>query len=273
MRVIDGAHRLQAAKQRGDREIEVSYFDGGEAAAFVLAVRSNIIHGLPLTLADRTAAATRILGFYPDWSDRAIAQVAGLAAATVRAIRRRSAVRFAQPSARIGLDGRLRPVDIGERRRLARDLIIKNPGASLIEIAREAGISPATAHDVRRQLANGHDQVTLRQPEAEPAVRPMPGHSGHEPTSPKPGPGRPPAAILECLRRDPSLRSSETGRSLLRWLSAHATGEDEWAGYLDGLPTHSTILVMEVARGIAHTWTSFASELERRAKGNGFQRV
>lgn len=281
MRVIDGAHRLQAARQRGDREIEVSYFDGGEDAAFVLAVRSNIMHGLPLTLADRTAAATRILGSYPDWSDRAIAQVAGLAAATVRGIRRRSAVRSAQPNARIGLDGRMRPVDSAERRRLARDLITKNPGASLIEIAREAGISPATAHDVRRQLANGHDQVTLRHRAADLDVRPSPGHDvrsppghgGREPTSPRARPVRQPAAILQCLRRDPSLRSTETGRSLLRWLSVHSAGAQEWAGFLDNLPPHSTVLVMEVARGIGHAWASFADELERRAQGSGCQRA
>jgi transposase-like protein len=43
----------------------------------------------------------------------------------------------------------MRRVDIAERRRLARDLIAKNPGASLTEIAREAGISPTMAHDVR----------------------------------------------------------------------------------------------------------------------------
>ena len=35
---------------------------------------------------------------------------------------------------RIGLDGRMRRVDVAERRRLARDLITKNPGASLTEI-------------------------------------------------------------------------------------------------------------------------------------------
>ena len=84
---------------------------------------------------------------------------------------------------RIGLDGRMRRVDIAERRRLARDLITKNPGASLTEIAREAGISPTMAHDVRRQLANGHDQITLGRPATELGVRPKPGHSGHGPAT------------------------------------------------------------------------------------------
>lgn len=173
---------------------------------------------------------------------------------------------------RIGLDGRMRRVDVAERRRLARDLIAKDPGASLTEIARGAGISPATAHDVRRQLANGHDQITLGRPGTELGMRPKPGHGGHGPASPRPGPARQPAVILQRLRRDPSLRSSELGRSLLRWLSAQSAGAEEWAGFLDGLPSHSTSLVQEVARGIAHTWTSFANELERRARKSDCQR-
>ena len=273
MSVIDGAHRLEAARQRGDREIEVKYFDGDEDAAFVLAVRSNVTHGLPLTLADRTSAAARILGSYPDWSDRAIARATGLAAATVRGIRRRSAGDFAQPSTRIGSDGRMRPVDIAERRRLASYLITKNPAASLREIAREAGISPATVQDVRRQLAGSHDVVTPKRPAAGPGMHHVPGPGGREAPVAGPVSTRQPAVILQYLRRDPSLRSSETGRSMLRWLSIHSTGAEEWTGFLDSLPPHTTILVMEAARGIAHTWTSFADELERRAKGNGFERV
>jgi transposase-like protein len=271
MCVIDGAHRLEAARQRGDREIEVSYFDGDQDAAFVLAVRSNVMHGLPLTLADRTAAAARILGSYPDWSDRAIARATGLAAATIRGIRRRCAGDCSQPSTRIGSDGRMRPVDIAERRRLAGYLITKNPGASLREIAREAGISPATVQDVRRQRASGHDEVTPRHPAAGPGMHAVPGPGSREAPSPGPESARQPAVILQYLRRDPSLRSSETGRSLLRWLSVHSTGAQEWTGFLDSLPPHAAILVMEAARGIAHTWASFADELERRAKRNDFE--
>jgi transposase-like protein len=191
----------------------------------------------------------------------------------VRGIRRRSAGDCAQPSTRVGSDGRMRPVDIAERRRLAGYLIAKNPGASLREIAREAGISPATVQDVRRQLSSGHDEVTLKRREAALGMRPMPVPSGREAPSPGPVSARQPTAILQCLRRDPSLRSSEAGRSFLRWLSAHSTGAGEWAGFLDSLPPHVTFLVVEAACGIAHSWASFADELERRAKGNGFQRV
>lgn len=77
MRVIDGMHRLRAAVLRGDAEIEVRFFDGSAAAAFVAGVEANIAHGLPLSAADRRAAARRILGSYPQWSDRATRRAPG----------------------------------------------------------------------------------------------------------------------------------------------------------------------------------------------------
>jgi hypothetical protein len=87
MRVIDGMHRLRAAELRGEDEIEVRFFDGDEASSFVLAVQANITHGLPLSLADRKAAAVHIMTLYPQWSDRMVASAAGLAAKTVAASR------------------------------------------------------------------------------------------------------------------------------------------------------------------------------------------
>src|SRR5690348_9957549 len=55
MRVIDGMHRLSVARQRGDTMIEAEFFDGSESEAYVLAVRANIQHGLPLSFDDRLA--------------------------------------------------------------------------------------------------------------------------------------------------------------------------------------------------------------------------
>lgn len=79
MRVIDGMHRLAAAKLRNDETIEVRFFEGTEQEAFVLAVKANISHGRPLSLTDRTSAAERIIVSHPAWSDRAIAVAAGSA--------------------------------------------------------------------------------------------------------------------------------------------------------------------------------------------------
>ncbi|MFE0012787.1 ParB/RepB/Spo0J family partition protein, partial [Streptomyces erythrochromogenes] len=73
MRIIDGTHRLRAAVLRGRDTVGVTYFDGSAEDAFVLSVEANISHGLPLTQAERTGAALRILRSHPDWSDRGIA--------------------------------------------------------------------------------------------------------------------------------------------------------------------------------------------------------
>ncbi|WP_280455022.1 ParB/RepB/Spo0J family partition protein [Nocardia brasiliensis] len=87
--VIDGVHRLRAAQLRGDSTISAVLFDGSITEAFVLAVKLNAAHGLPLSLSDRKAAARRILMAYPQWSDRAIAAVAGISPKTVGVIRAR----------------------------------------------------------------------------------------------------------------------------------------------------------------------------------------
>ncbi|HLK74721.1 MAG TPA: ParB/RepB/Spo0J family partition protein, partial [Streptosporangiaceae bacterium] len=85
MRVIDGMHRLMAASLQGRETIDVKFFGGNEADVFLRAVQENIAHGLPLSQADRRAAAERIIASHPHMSDRAIGQSAGLAAKTVAA--------------------------------------------------------------------------------------------------------------------------------------------------------------------------------------------
>jgi ParB-like chromosome segregation protein Spo0J len=47
MRVIDGHHRVKAAPLRGETCIDVVYFNGTDAEAFVLAVHANSRHSLP----------------------------------------------------------------------------------------------------------------------------------------------------------------------------------------------------------------------------------
>ncbi|MGW4273295.1 hypothetical protein ACWEGQ_13250 [Streptomyces seoulensis] len=61
LHVIDGMHRLMAAFVRGERVIRVEYFEGSTEDAFLRAVQANVTHGLPLSQADRRAAAARIV--------------------------------------------------------------------------------------------------------------------------------------------------------------------------------------------------------------------
>jgi hypothetical protein len=211
MRVIDGSHRLGAALLRGDEVIEVRFFDGSEQEAFVLAVQTNIAHGLPLSLADRTRAAERIVGSHPEWSDRAVAAVAavtGLGARTVGNVRRRLSVGSGEEvRARTGRDGRVRPLDKAEGRLRASAVIRQRPGASLREVAREAGVSPSTVRDARKRIERGEDPV--------PSVRRGRGDGGVG-SFREVGESRRLASMLQGLHSDPSLRFTESGRSLLR---------------------------------------------------------
>lgn len=261
MRVIDGVHRLEAAKLRGDDEIAARLFDGDEAAAFVLAVRSNIEHGLPLTAADRSAAAVRILEFYPHWSDRAIGRLAGLAAGTVGRIRRRMTVPMGQSNARLGRDGRLRPLSTAEGRRQAAGLIREQPEASLREVARAAGISLATVQDVRRRLACGQDPVPAGQREVQPGTELPPRSPLRRSTGTRSRSPRPPTKLMGHLRQDPSLRFSESGRTILKLLSTLVAGTEGLSKTFSNAPPHSTVVVAELLRSLAREWDGFADRL------------
>lgn len=230
MRVVDGMHRLRAARLRGDPTIAVRFFDGDDREAFVLAVRTNVTHGLPLSLADRKAAAEQIIASHPQWSDRMIATVAGLSAATVARLRR--AHPESEPAARVGHDGKVRPVNSMERRRVARAILLAEPALSLREVARRAGISPETARSVRRRLPQ-------------------------EPVAPP----EDPATLVRQLRADPTLRFSETGRTLLRLLEVRSVPQEKWAAIAANVPPHWRDAVAMAAMECADAWRTFAEQL------------
>lgn len=270
MRVIDGMHRLRAAQLRGENTIEVRFYDGDEANAFVLAVEANIAHGLPLSLSDRTAAATRIINSHPQWSDRKIAAVIGLADTTVSAIRHRSTAVLSQSNTRIGRDGRTRPLTAAPGRTLASELIKDRPEASIREIAREAGVSPSTVLDVRRRLYAGEDPVPLKQRadqarSSQTRMRPRSaGEMEHKVARPSPSVDR--TLVLQNLRKDPSLAMTDSGRDLLRWLYRYTIDidEGEWVQLLDNVPAHCAGRIAELAHETANAWHQFAERLDRR---------
>ncbi|RJO79264.1 streptomycin biosynthesis protein [Nocardia panacis] len=216
MHVIDGLHRLAAARSKGLRTIPVRYFDGSAEAAFVLAVQSNIAHGLPLSLKDRKVASLRIMLMYPTWSDRRIGVITGLDHKTVGAIRRRAAGEIPQTPARLGRDGRVRR--------------LREPAAPRAETAR-----PRTLR--------GHAAVVRAvSPSTQPAA----------------------ATLIDRLRRDPSLRLSETGRQLLRWLDAAPRTKAESVELAGQLPEHCLNLIHEMARQNAQHWQGFAAMIGDR---------
>lgn len=241
LRVIDGVHRVRAARLLGRTRLPARLVDTAAADAFVTAVRANTEHGLPLSVADRKAAAATILRTHPHWSDRMIADVVGLAAKTVAATRTRDG------AARTGRDGRVRPLDGARRRRVAARLLAENPDLSLRQVARMAGISPETARSVKVRLARGDDPAGR---EREAPVRAAPAQPDW-------------ATVVQRLRTDPSLRFTETGRALLRLMEAHAVSTGRWESIAGGVPAHCRSTVAAMAGEFARAWHSFAEQLER----------
>jgi ParB-like chromosome segregation protein Spo0J len=268
MRVIDGMHRIHAAQLRGRTNIAARFVEVDDDGAFLLAVESNIAHGLPLSLADRKAAAERIIQARPYWSDRAIAKASGLSWKTVGVLRRREQTVVQIGDKRIGRDGKVRPVSGAAGRRLTGELLDENPEASLREIARASGVSEATARDVRDRLRRGEDALTpgqLRQlagPRREPSTR-----RAHCPQPP--GTARPHRleardnSLLDKLKADPSLRYSDKGRALLHLLHARPSSLPT-RQMITALPSHSLGMMAQVSRQIAGEWMDFAAIIEER---------
>ncbi|MFF8960941.1 ParB N-terminal domain-containing protein [Streptomyces sp. NPDC014894] len=281
MKVIDGFHRLRAARLRGADTIEVRFFDGNEAEAFVLAVRLNVTHGLPLALADRKCAAERIIATHPQWSDRRVASVTGISPGTVGDIRKRT-VRPEPAARRIGQDGRVRPLDGSAGRMLAGELLAADPGLSLRQVARAAGISPETARDVRNRLRNGDELVPRQRRRRTPVVLTVaedeeisadgssfgrPGEPDAQHPSPRSvrsrtdiAPDR--AVLVKRLKADPALRFTETGRNLLRLLALHSLRKEEWDAIINNVPPHCSDIVADLARQFADLWSEFAVRIK-----------
>ncbi|MEV4641677.1 winged helix-turn-helix transcriptional regulator [Actinoplanes sp. NPDC049548] len=268
MRVIDGFHRLSAARIRGRDTIEARFFDGSASQAFVLAVQTNVTHGLPLSLSDREAAAARMITDFPAWSNRAVAAATGLAAGTVSAVRQRTDS-VKRPPVRLGRDGRLRPVNSEEGRRKASEIIQEYPDASLREIARRAGISPATVRDVRARMTRGDDPIAVRRSakgvhrhgqnrDAPPSVPPPPRVVDH---------GREDIQLfLGRLHSDPALRFTDGGKELLRWATSVTAPLPDWENMTALVPPHSSYPLARLARRCADEWLRFADHLEQNVQ-------
>lgn len=279
MRVVDGLHRLRAALLRGWTELPVRFFDGSEQDAFVLSVELNVKHGLPLSTADRAAAATRILEFHPHWSDRAVASAAGLSARTVCAIRQRmEGPEAASSGTRVGRDGRVRPLSTAAARRQASILLTERPEASLREVAATVGISPGTVRDVRNRLLRGEDPVPPSQRErATPRMNGREsGRTAHQDRGRRAGSASgtrrtaqaasgDAGELLRVLSRDPSVRLTESGRHLLRLFASHAVPAERREQLAENVPAHCAALAAGLARSCAESWLDLARRLEERS--------
>lgn len=262
MRIVDGRHRLAAARLNGAELLPVRWFDGSDAEAFVAAVRLNTGRGLPLAGHERSTAARRILLSHPQRSDRWVASVCGIAPRTVAALRRRCPTDDEQQlDVRTGRDGRRRPLSAEAGRRIATEIMRRDPKASLRAVARQAGISVGTALDVRRRLAEEDGTAPGPAPGAEPA------HVAAAPVA------APPVAVcseairdeLARLVRDPSLKYSGQGRALLRLASATLAFTEQAETIAGTTAGHSRQSLHLVARACAEGWARFGEYVASEA--------
>lgn len=248
MTVLDGMHRMLAAQLRGDTTIEVRFFDGGDDDAYVVAVRANIAHGMPLSLADREQAAQRIVAMHPEWSDRVIGETCGVAPKTVAVIRRRATGEDRQLPTRTGRDGRSRPLDPAPGRRRIAAALADHPGASLRRIAELTGTSVNTVRDVRRRLADNKS--------------PIPDHlrivkAPEGPTSENAA-GR--------LVDDAAFFSSDECGRFARWFDTADVHPEDCMEFVYLLPLSRMYLIISEAHRRATVWAQFAAALECRAR-------
>jgi hypothetical protein len=270
-RIIDGMHRLEVAKLRGECDISARIVDCTDEVALVLAVRSNTLHGLPLSRTDRISSAKRILATHADWSDRSVAEITGLSAKAIASIRNRTTDDAQFNGKRLGRDGKRRPVVPGEGRLRAADYINAHPGASLRQVAKETDVSLGTVHDVRERIRRGAEYAA-QAPErrtaqlagrtaAVAACPPVPARVIHPETGKRTAPPLAWSAISAKLASDPAVRYTEGGRAFLRWMAAHSMQADEWREFIDAVPRYWLKDVGRIAASMSEEWRQFAEQL------------
>jgi hypothetical protein len=199
--------------------------------------------------------------------------VTGIAARTVAAIRRCPTDDMHQLDSRIGRDGRVRHLDGAARRVTASRLMAENPGASLREIGREAGISPETVRGVRARLRSGDSSAHTEDD------RHCAG-TGQASRASQSSRARPPArqaaagrslryrgkSALSALMVDPALRSTDVGRALLRMLAMSTLTEQHRQRLIDGVPVHCLVTVAQTARTCCELWRDLAERLEQKSQ-------
>jgi len=104
--LLGGYHRLEAARRAGSKTIMVRVFYGTEGDVFMVAMRDNGKHGLPLRSGDRRLIVMKALQRFPDMSMRAIASGLGCAPSSVSKIANElyDSGQLVRPETKQGLD-------------------------------------------------------------------------------------------------------------------------------------------------------------------------
>jgi hypothetical protein len=250
MQIIDGARRAAAAQRQHQETIAVRFFEGSQDAAFVLAVVSNdVTHGVPLSLQERKAAAKRILGMYPDWSDRMIASISGLTHPTIARIRQTlSTGKAFQLRRRLSRDGKRRPAAPKDPGRGAH---MQTSTGSVAGAAPRIGPIEPSAEAMCSVRGRGASAITPS----------LPATCG---SVPDPGIARAYVA-LQRLSADPALHT-DTGRALIRLLRQSLQLHTKVVALSASAPEHCRDTLADAALAIGDAWARVARELRKQSQ-------
>lgn len=154
--IIDGEHRVEAARLRGRQSIPAIVVRLSSAtAALIAAVEANALHGLPLTRDERRAALDALLAADPRVSDRRLAVACGVSRRVVEAARAEACSGGAEShlNSRVGADGKQYPA--ARRRAWRQELEARlrlEPGRSVRDLAGQVGMSVGSVHPVHRAV-------------------------------------------------------------------------------------------------------------------------
>ncbi len=260
-RIVDGRHRLEAARSLGRATIAAVLFDGSSDEATLEAIRLNTIHGLPLNLRERKESARLLLELFPSWSDRRLAEVCGLSARTIASFRTAgrtaaTAVRPEYEAPRIGRNGRpWRAPDpqVSERVAAAYE---SDPGASLRAIAQRVGVSRETVRCARQRSLDASESGTSQHLTA--SAIPPTSHLAEEHVAPASGPK---------WATDNAYVSTEIGRRFVEWFNDRAMDERTCSYFSEIVPFGRIYEVADAARQRSAMWLDFADQLSKRARG------
>jgi hypothetical protein len=156
--------------------------------------------------------------------------------------------------ARVGRDGRVRPVDpAAARARIAAE-VKRQPQASLRAIARVVGASPETVRSVRNEVRACSG--TLNAPTSEPvdSEATVLGLLSRK---------RPAAAPL---RVDRAFIDREGGDTFVEWFDATSIDQIDLWQQIESVPLSRVYEIADEARRRAAFWTQFAVTLEGRVR-------
>lgn len=234
--VIDGMHRVAAARVLGLDRLAASFFEGGPDDALIEFVRRNVNHGLPLTLRERKRAASRVLLAHGEWSDRRIADLCAISPKTVARLRRGSGdgpvAGVTHLDRRIGRDNKLRPVNSRLVRTLVADAIREQPDASLRTIAASVGVSPETVRSVRGSMDR------------------TPSVASDD------------ASCSQSLSQAPC----DDGEDFIAWFDRTSVDEEESRRLMDAIPRARVREIVAEAHRRSEVWQGFARRLEQRTR-------